>query len=473
MKNYLYSEIAENIANKIRIGVLIAGERLPSIRQLSKQHGVSINTIKRVFIELERQSLIYAKPQSGYFVNSLNHLAIPLPKASQPMSIANSNEPNSLIKNVFSTMGSKELVPLSVGVPSGNLLPLAKLKKEIVLATRTLKEAGTEYDLLAGNYKIRRIIAARSLAWEGHLNEDDLITTHGCMNALALCLMALTEPGDTVALESPCYPGILQLAISLRLKVLEIATHPVTGIDVSALKKLLPKINICLLVPNFNTPLGYCTPDNNKKEIVELLAKHNIPLIEDDTYGDLYFAAKRPKCCKSFDTEGNVLWCGSVSKTLAPGYRVGWVAPGKYKSQILKLKLIHTLSTTAIIHEAVGNFLVTGKYESHLRNLRKILQENHQHYIASITEHFPAGTKISRPQGGLALWVEFPSNIDTISLYNQALKQQISIAPGRMFTLQNQFENCIRLCIGLPWNEQLQQKLKQLGQLAKSTVEEF
>ena len=467
-KDFLYNEIANNIANKIKNGILKTGERLPSVRILSKEHGISVNTAKRVFLELEAQSLIQSKPQSGYFVSRLEHLKLPLPETSQPLPVAKNVEPNEIISSVYSTMGRKDLMPFSIGVPSGSLLPLAKLKKEIVLATRELKDGGTAYEPLQGNIKLRRMVAARSLAWNGNLKETDLITTNGCMNALALCLMALTKQGDTIALESPCYPGILQLAVSLGLKVLEVATHPVSGIDIEALKKLLPKINVCLLVPNFNTPLGYCMPDESKKEIVTLLSKYNIPLIEDDTYGDIHFGTERPKCCKSFDTDGNVLWCGSVSKTLSPGYRVGWVAPGKFKEQILKLKLVHSLSATSVVHEAVGNFLLTGKYENHLRHFRKTLQENYDRYALVIAEHFPNGTKISRPQGGLALWVEFPKEIDTIELYDLAIKQKISIAPGRIFTLQNQFQNCMRLCIGLPWTDDLQFKLKQLGRLAKN-----
>lgn len=467
-KDFLYNEIAESIADQIRSGVLKTGERLLSVRMLSSEHGISINTAKKVFLELEARSLIQSKPQSGYFVSPLNYLKLPLPEISQPLPVANRAEPDELISRVYSTMGRHDLSLFSIGVPSGNLLPLAKLKKEIAQATRTLKDGGTAYEPLQGNEKLRRMIAVRSMAWDGHLKENDIITTHGCMNALALCLAALTKPGDTIALESPCYPGILQLAVSMGLKVLEIATHPVTGIDLGELKRLIPRIKVCLLVPNFNTPLGYCTPDENKKKIVSLLSKHKIPLIEDDTYGDLHFGPERPKCCKSFDTDGNVLWCGSVSKTLAPGYRIGWVAPGKYKDQILKLKLIHAISSTSVVNEAVGNFLMTGRYDNHLRRLRKTLQENYQHYALAIAEHFPYGTKISRPQGGLALWVEFPKEIDTAVLYNLALKKQISIAPGRMFSLQDQFQNCMRLCIGLPWTDELRSGLKRIGSLARS-----
>jgi len=466
-KDFLYNKIANGIGNQIRTGVLKPGDKLPSVRRLCEEHTIGMNTAKRVFLELESQSLIDAKPQSGYFVSRNPHLQLPLPTVSKPSSMAKNKEPDELISKVYANMGDENLTLFSISAPSGDLLPLAKLKKDIVHATRALKEGGTAYEPLQGNINLRQVIAMRSLAWGGNLHEDDLITTNGAINAVSLCLMALGKPGDTLAMESPCFPGLLQLAISLGFKVLELPTHPTTGLDIAALKKAVPKIDLCLLVPNFNTPLGSRMSDEHKKEIVALLSKHRIPLIEDDIYGDLYFGTQRPKCCKSFDKEGNVLWCSSVSKTLAPGYRVGWVAPGKYKEKLLKLKLIHSISSAAIIQEAVAGFLRSGRYENHLRQLRRTLQHNYQQYVQAIADYFPKGTKTSRPQGGLAIWVEFSKDTDTRELYDLAIKHHISIAPGRIFTLQHQFRNCIRLCYGLPWSEEIKSKLKQLGTLAK------
>lgn len=466
-KEFLYVEIANTFASKIRNGLLKPGDKLPSVRKLCTDYNISMNTAKRVFLELESQSLVDSKPQSGYFVSHILSVALPLPEVSRPSLIANNDEPDELISKVYENIGKKDMTIFSIGIPSGELLPHAQLKKEIINATRILKEGGTEYEELQGNLKLRRIIAQRSLQWGGDFHENDLVTTNGGMNALSFCLMALGKPGDTIAIESPCYPGILQLANGLGLKVLELPTHPTTGIEIDALKKVLPKINLCLLIPNYNSPLGSCMPDENKKEVVKLLAESNIPLIEDDVYGDLYFGTNRPKCCKSFDKEGNVLYCSSISKTLAPGYRVGWIAPGKYKSKILKLKLLHSTSSISIVNEAVAGFLKSGRYEKHLHQLRKTLQNNYQNYVHTIVESFPEGTKTSRPQGGLSLWVEFDKNIKTTTLYDIAIKENISIAPGRMFTLQNQFENCMRLCIGLPWTEETQVKLRQVGNLAK------
>lgn len=467
---FLYHEIAEGIAGQIRRGVLKPGDKLPSVRLLCQQYNVGMNTAKRVFLELEAQSLIDAKPQSGYFVSWRTFRELPLPAISRPVVLAEEEEPDELVSKVYANMGRDDLTLLSIAAASGDLLPLAKLKKEIVHANRVLQTGGIEYESVQGNPQLRRMVAVRSVEWGGNLHENDLITTAGGMEALSFCLMALGKPGDTIAMESPCYPGILQLAVNLGLKVLELPTHPVTGIEIADLKKVISKIDLCLLVPNFNTPLGSCMPDENKKEIVALLDKHNIPLIEDDVYGDLFFGSKRPKCCKSFDRSGNVIWCSSVSKTLAPGYRVGWIAPGKFKDKIMKQKLVHVISSTTIVQAAVANFLKTGKYESHLRQFRRTLESNCQNYIRAIAEYFPEGTKTSRPQGGLALWVELNKDINTAKLYDLAIKQGISIAPGRMFSLQDQFHNCMRLCIGLPWSETLNAKLMQLGKLVTSSL---
>ncbi|NIG56254.1 PLP-dependent aminotransferase family protein [Chitinophaga sp. Cy-1792] len=468
--DFLYIDISGKIARLIKDKVLKAGDRLPSVRMLCKEHNISMNTAKRVFWELEAQSLIESRPQSGYFVCQLPYQRLPLPALTNPLPSGRTSEPDELIRKVYSTMGKKDLTLFSIGAPAKEFLPLAKLNKEIVNATRALPASGTAYEQLQGNDLLRRMIAARAISWGGHLQEDDLITTAGGMNAISFCLMALTKPGDTIAMESPCYPGSLQLARSLGLKVMEIPTHPVTGLDIATLKNRIDKIDICLLVPNFNTPLGSCMPEENKKAVVKLLAKHNIPLIEDDIYGELYFGTHRPKCCKTFDREGNVLLCSSFSKTLAPGYRVGWVAPGKYKEQLLKLKLVHAISSSAITQEAIANFLKTGRYDHHLRKMRAMVQQNYIQYVNAVAEYFPADTRVSRPQGGLAMWVEFNRNVDTTALFDIAIKQKISIAPGRMFTLQHQYENCMRLSLGLLLTDEVRQKLKQLGKMVNMMI---
>ena len=333
---------------------------------------------------------------------------------------------------------------------------------------RSLSGGGTEYEEIQGNLKLRNDIARLTYTWNGNIAGNEIVTTSGAMNAISFGLMALTQKGDAIAVESPVYFGILQLAKTLGLEVIELPTHPVTGIEVGALKRVLSKIKLCILVANFNNPLGSCMPDENKKEVVKMLTGYGIPLIEDDLYGDLYFGSNRPKPCKAFDEEGMVLWGGSVSKTLAPGYRVGWIAPGKFMDKIIHQKLIHSVSSTTITQEAVANFLEKGRYEYHLRRLRKELHTNSLRFSRAISEYFPEDTKISRPQGGFMLWVELDKKIDTVELYHKAINKKISIAPGRIFSLQNQFNNCMRLSYGQRWSEDIDNKLKSLGKIVKS-----
>jgi len=283
-------------------------------------------------------------------------------------------------------------------------------------------------------------------------------------------MLALAKKGDTIAIESPAYFGALQLAKNIGLNVLELPTHPGTGIEMDALKKSIEsnKVNLCLLVSNFSNPVGSCMPDENKKEVVRLMEKHNVPLIEDDLFGDLYYGNQRPSTCKTFDETGIVLWCGSFSKTLAPGYRVGWVEAGKFKEKVDRTKSYHSLYCNTITHEAIGSFLENGRYENHLRKLRQSLHRNSLQFLRAISEYFPEDTKVSRPNGGMHLWVELNEKADTVELYNKAIRNKISIMPGRMFTLQNQYKNFFKLNYGMVWDEKVEEGLKVLGKLCHS-----
>ena len=472
VKELLYVKIANSLEHQINNDVLKVGDKLPSIRMICRQHGVSMSTAQFAYYELEAKSLIEPRPQSGFYVSNSFRKKLAMPEASRPENKPAAKTVTDIIENSFNPSGEKNFTVFSRGVPATQLLPVVKLNKAMFQAVRSLPGGGTTYEPLQGNEKLRTQIAKWSFSWKGNLSEKDIVTTAGCMSAVSYCLMALTKRGDTIAVESPCFYGILQLAQSLGLKILELPTSPQTGVEMESLKKIVQetKLAACILVSNFNNPFGSLMPEEHKKEAVKLLGKYNIPLIEDDIYGDLYFGEKRPACCKSYDETGMVLLCSSYSKTLAPAYRVGWLAAGKFMNEVMKIKLFHTLSSTAITHEALGSFLETGRYEAHLRKLRKTLYTNYLQYVRVIGEYFPFGTKISRPQGGLSLWVELPKTIDTIELYNSAISKKITFSPGSMFTLQNQFSNCMRLTFGLEWNEKTENSLKLLGRLAKAAV---
>jgi DNA-binding transcriptional MocR family regulator len=334
-KELLYLRIARSIEQQINNEVLQVGEKLPSIRMVCRQQGVSMSTAQFAYYELERKALIESRPQSGYYVSNSIRRRLALPNTSKP----ENKQPEKKVRHIFETVyenaAQKNMVLFSSGRPAASLLPVAKLNKGLIQATRDLPDSGIGYETTGSSEKLRRQVARWSFNWQGNLSENDIVTTSGCMSAISFCMIALAKRGDTIAVESPCFFGILHLAQSLGLNVVELPTNPQTGVDVEALKQLVAhnKIDLCLLVSNFSNPLGSLMPDEHKKEVVKLLDHYGMPLIEDDLYGDIYFGDRRPVCCKSFDESGNVLLCSSVSKTLAPGYRVGWVAPGRFKEE--------------------------------------------------------------------------------------------------------------------------------------------
>lgn len=462
----LYLEIANNIEFQIATGVLKTGDKLPSLRSLALEKGVSIATTLQAYLELEGRGFITPRPQSGYFVSNFKKQQTIIPEISRPIRADKEDEVKDIMTVVVQNFVGADIY-LSSASLDPELVPIAQLNKSIVSATRTFVHSGVNYSQV-GSIKLKTQIAKRSLSWGGMLQAEDIITTGGCTDSISFCLLTLTKRGDTIVVESPAFFGILRMAQSLGLHVIELPTHPITGIDVDELKKTMEKTKLaaCILVSNYSNPIGSCMPDENKKAIVLLMEKHNVPLIEDDVYGDLHFGSQRPSSCKSYDTSGIVLWCGSFSKTLASGYRVGWVAPGKFKAQIERTKHFHTMYSSTIPHEAIGNFLESGKYEVHLKKLRQNLYLNLLNYQRCIEEYFPDDIKLTNPSGGLTLWIEFNKKIDTVELYNQAILNKISISPGRLYSLQNQYNNCLKLSYGRFWNNKIETALKVIGKLA-------
>ncbi|MPR36239.1 aminotransferase-like domain-containing protein [Salmonirosea aquatica] len=470
--SFLYARIAGVIQQQILDGILRTGDKLPSLRTICREYGVSQNTAMSAYYDLESKGLIESRPQSGYYVRYPRSRRPSLPNATTPSSMPHDGDPDALVSQVYGTLGEPGSLPLSLGTPANELLPIAKLNKGLMLATRSLTGSGIAYDKVEGSERLRRQIARWAFAMECNLGMDDVITTSGCLNALSYCLMAVADKGDTIAMESPVSFGMLRLAQALGLRVLELPMHAQTGVDLNAYEHALRegRVKASLLIPNFSNPLGSCMPDEHKREAVRLAELYNVPLIENDLNGDVYFGTQRPKSCKTYDRSGLVLWCGSVSKTLAPGYRVGWVAPGRFREQVLRMKLYHSISTASITQEVVAGFLETGRYENHLRKLRRTLHANQLNFARAIADYFPEGTRASCPQGGFVQWVELPRHVDALELYGKALSHKISFAPGRIFTLQNQYGHCLRLNYGLLWNDELEGTLRRLGELAKAEV---
>src|SRR5688500_8579013 len=466
---YKYLEVADRIESLIENQVLKIGDKLLSVRALSKEQGISLSTAFQAYYSLESKGLIEARPQSGYYVKfSRNHI-LDLPKVCDPPDDATPVSVDEMINNVYMDFSNQNIVNFSMGAPSVELLPTAKLSKAVMHVLRESKTSCLHYEHVQGNALLRRQIARQAFNWGGTPSEDDIVVTAGAVEALSLCVKAITKPGDAIAIESPTYFAIFQVMESHGLKVVEIPTDLITGVDLDYLEKAIPRFDIkaCLFVNNFNNPLGSCMPDENKKRLVEMLAKKEIPLIEDDIYGELYFGKTRPKTCKTFDKKGLVLHCASFSKSLAPGFRIGWAIPGRFRDRVISLKRMHTVSTNTLTQAAVANFLSNGRFELHLRHLRKALHTQSLRYLQAISEYFPENTRVTRPQGGFVLWIEMNKKINAYKLHKRALKHKIGIAPGQIFSSQGRFENCFRISYGEPWNEAISQGIQTLGRLIK------
>jgi DNA-binding transcriptional MocR family regulator len=464
----LYERVADHIIQLIDGGTLHAGERLPSIRRLSSQMAVSISTVLQAYMVLEDKDWIEAKPQSGFYVRPTHNLP-PEPRPSSPSAMVTRVGVSELVAQVFQSAHDTEMVQLALSTPSPDHLPVKRLNRLMAAVTARSGARALSYDFPPGYRPLRHEIAKRSIDAGCRLSENEIVTTHGTMEALNLCLRAVAKAGDIVAIESPAFYGTLQIIESLGMKALEIPTDPRDGIVLDALSSAIrrQKVKACLFVTNFSNPLGSCMPDANKKSLVELLTRREIPLIEDDIYGDLWFGATRPRTAKSYDKQGLVLLCSSFSKTLAPGYRVGWTAPGRFKPQVESLKFTSSMATVTAPQMAIAEFLQSGGYDRYLRKLRRVLMTQVQQMSNAIGRYFPAGTKVTRPQGGYVLWVELPRSVDSLDLHRRALEQKISIAPGPIFSAQQKYKNFIRLSCGLPWSEKVDKAVQTLADLAR------
>jgi DNA-binding transcriptional MocR family regulator len=468
LKLKLFEQVAQRIGEAVASGALPPGARLPSVRQMSDQEGVSVSTVLMAYMQLEAEGIIEARPQSGHYVRHAPRDICPEPQMSKPPQSAAPVSVGAAVAKIYEAARDPQIVPLGAAVASPELLPTRRLGRILAALARNEPEAGVSYDMPPGFLSLRQQIARRSFGWGCALSADELVTTCGASEAVQLSLRAVAKPGDTVAVESPAYYGTLQAIEALGLKALEIATHPRHGMELSALDAALKrhKVAAVLVVTNFSNPMGACMPEERKRELVSLLARRSIPLIEDDVYGDLHFGSARPKVAKAFDKQGTVLLCGSVSKTIAPGFRVGWIAPGRFRERVELLKFSSSMATPTFSQMAIAEFLRSGGFDRHLRMLRRHLLIQVGKMAAAVKQHFPEGTRATRPEGGSVLWVELPERVSALELQRRALQARIIIAPGPLFSASQRFENFIRLNCAQLWTPALESAVATVGRLA-------
>jgi DNA-binding transcriptional MocR family regulator len=465
----LYETLAREISQSILDGILRPGDRLPSVRQTCASREVSPSTVFQAYYMLEAQGLIQARERSGYFVATSS---APLPPEPEIASLADQDKLQlEVSEQVFEVLTSmrQDVVPLGSAFPSPLLFPMARLARMMCASVQHTDPWSTVDDLAPGNPVLRRQLALRYMIDGLHVRSEDIVVTNGALEALNLCLMAVTRPGDAVMIESPTFYAALQSIERNGLQAIAVPTHPREGMDLAAAERALERHRpkACWLMTNFQNPLGSLMPDEKKRDLVKLLSHYQVPLIEDDVYGELYFGSKRPTPAKAYDTEGLVMHCSSFSKCLAPGYRIGWVAAGRYAQQVARLKLTTTLTTCAPAQAALALYLEKGGYDRHLRLLRRTLADQQARFMEAMARYFPAGCKATRPKGGYFLWLEMPEGVDALAVHRTALAQGISVAPGPIFSPQPAFKHCLRLNYGQVWDERVEVALATLGQIIR------
>ena len=469
MENELlrYERLAEDLSGIIVAGNLRPGERLPSVRRLSRERRLSVSTVLQALRRLEDRGLVEARPQSGYFVRHT------LARRSQPNARSTPEAPvpvdvSQRLMRVLQTSMQPGVTPLAAALPACSLLPLAALQRLYGGVARRhphLLEGGSHVNMDAP--ALVRQLVLRSVGWAGPLAASEFVITNSCTEALGLCLRAVTQPGDTVAVESPAYYLMLQLLETLGLKALEIPTDPHSGLSIEALDLATRqgRVAACLLVPNASNPLGSIMPDEHKRRLARLSAERDLAVIEDDIYGDLHFCNERPRPIKAFDTTGNVMLCSSFSKCLSPALRIGFVAAGRYRARIALQKTITSGATNPVTQQVLAEYLESGAYERHMRGLRRTYERQVEAMRASVARHLPAATRLTAPQGGFVLWVELPEEVDTTALHDRAIAAGVGYVPGELFSASGMYRNCLRLNCGNPHTPEIEDAVRRLGAL--------
>ncbi|MDR6462252.1 PLP-dependent aminotransferase family protein [Chryseobacterium sediminis] len=471
MKEFQYIALADKFELSINNGTYPIGAKLPSLRSIRQQFKISVGTILKAFTLLEDKGLVAGKERSGFVVLRTSVSLVSLPKQAENNTLAQKIAIGKVLQEVsFPDSENKSYISFFNAVLHPDLLPFNALRRSLQQASRDLTGQHLQYEPAAGNSQLRGEIARRSFLWQGNLSADDVIVTNGALEAVSLCLRAVTKAGDTVLVQSPIYHGILQTIESLDLKVIEFSGCPLTGINIQELEEICStqKISACLLLSNFNNPNGITLNDEKKSAIAAFAERMQVPVIEDDIYGDLHFQSQRPTTIKSYDEHGWVMLCSSFSKSAAPGYRIGWCAAGRFSEQVVRLKAVTNVATASIVQSSLLQLLKTGAYDRHLRKLRPELHRLMLLTIQTIEKYFPPDIRISRPEGGLVVWIELPAHIDAFELQKKAIDQFVNFAPGSLFSNNGDYRNYIRISCNNVWNDKVENALKRLGSIIKS-----
>ena len=472
----LYEQVAGRVKDQIMKRTYRPGDRLPSVRELSRAYKVSITTVLDAYRLLEDQGYIHPRPQSGHYVRARPSNQPAEPDRTRPYYEPAEFRREVLLDQIMHDAYQPNMTNMAFANPDPSLRPVAKLNR---ITNQVLRDQSFEayaYVEPGGCMPLREQIAHRMFEAGCSVSPEDVTITSGCQEALALALQTACRPGGVVAVESPCYYGVLLATRLAGLKAVEIETRSREGICVDSLEKAMAaaygtsrQIQAVMLSTNYGNPLGGQLSDVDKQRLVAVCQRYEAAIIEDDIYGELGFDDARPSVAKAYDEADNVLLCSSFSKTLAPGLRVGWVVSGKHRTTLQRLKYATNIAAASLPQLVIAEFLSNGGYDHYLRKARKSYESNTNQMSDAICRHFPAESRITRPLGGFVLWVELPASINSIALYGKAVERGVTFTPGILFSAHDQYRNFMRLCASR-WGPDYEKAISVIGHLAKQMI---
>ena len=467
MSIHIFEDLVEFIEAKINDNIWLFGDKLPSIRCLAAEHGVSKNTVIRALMELEQKGLVEAKPKVGYFVSKIKKTH-KIPQQLYPNLAPLEVTVPEIFYDIMSRSAAFDILPKSTPLPPSN--HLIELNRHISRALRdSVHNKSMYYDSPLGLESLRQQIKDRYRLRGLSLGVDDFCITSGCQHALFLALLVTCKPGDNVAVESPAFYGVVQLLEQLNLNIIEVSASAVSGLDPDELEKALAhwQIKACIVTPTFATPTGSTMPVQAREKLISLANAHDFAVIEDDIYGELSFTNNIAPL-KALDSQQRVILCSSFSKSLSRDLRIGWIAAGRWQDDVVRLKLTSQLASCQTQQQGIASFISSGGFRRHLDHFTRTLQHQRQQLLTALARYWPNNIRYTVPKGGIALWLELDSNIDTAKLYNETIKENIIITPGALFTCSNYYRNYIRLSFNHPTVGKREKAIKTLGQLIKN-----
>ena len=465
----IYRRIATHVERAIEDGRLSPGDRMPSLRRMSVQFNCALSTVIQAYEVLELSGRIYPVERSGFFVRAPRkprRVEHPAPKVAPRDS---GGVPLSTIGRIVEASNDRSVVSLGAGLPAPSMVPLRDIVRHTTRIAKERPHLLHSYGKVSGSQNLRTEVAGLLSERNVFLRTDDLIVTNGCIEALSIAIQITTRPGDAIAVEEPVFLGILQLLHELGRRAVPVPTSPYDGIRLDRLEAIVADgaVKAVILTAVFQNPTGFVVPVNHRKRAVEICERRGVPIIEDDVYGELSFNGATEYPFKSFDGAGNVLFCSSVSKTLGPGSRLGWLAAGRYTDAARALKVATSLGESALLQEGLAAYFAAAKYRKHVATLSRVLQRQASRLIDAVEHYFPEPTRTTRPTGGYYLWVQLPDRLDSVRLFEDALRHRISIVPGPAFSRDGGFQNYIRLTFGMPIDERVIESIARLGRLCE------